>query len=226
MPKKQIKKEIKKFEIARRTDLNPETLLPVIQNLTAYGFNIADIGIMLGFVGSDPEGWFYRLKEKYPEINKALEIGKNLGDIELIRTAIQESLGYWIEEEEVLSQNVFEIPVVGLGEKCKPMQDKWVKKDKKTKKRYIQPNTQLLFKLLCCRLPEFFSDVKKIEVNKRSISLKGNIEDEIKQFAGALLHTIKPEITEAEFEPKNVSDAGTVLPNDSNESPREHPVSD
>lgn len=225
MAKHKIKTEIKKFEIAKRTDLNPDNLLPVIQNLTALGFTIADVGIMLGYCGKDPEGWFYRLKEKYPDINKALEIGKNLGDIELIKTAMQESLGYWIEEDEILSENVFEIPVVGLGEKCKPMKDKWVKKEKKTKRKFIQPNTQLLFKLLCCRLPEFFSDVKKIEVDKRSISLKGNIEEEIKQFAGALLHNIAEPI-EAEFEPTNVRDTGTVLPTDSNESTGKYTVSD
>lgn len=221
---KRVKKEIKKFEIARRTDLNPETLLPVIQNLTAYGFNIADIGIMLGYTGADPEGWFYRLQEKYPNVEEALKVGKSLGDIELIKTAMQESLGYWIEEEETFAENVFNIPVVGLGEPAKPIQDKFVNKNKKTKKRYIQPNTQLLFKLLCCRLPEFFSDVKKIEVNKRSISLKGTIEEEIKQFAGALLHTINPEMIETDFEPKNIRHSPDVLPTNPEGGSGEHTV--
>ena len=202
MPKKKIKKEIKKFEIARRTDLNPENLLPVIQNLTAYGFNLADIGVLLGYVGKDPTAWLYNLRQKYPDVEEALQVGKQLGNIELIKTAIQESLGYWIEEEEIFANNV---PVIPVSDKpfgpAKPMQDRYINKSRKTKRKFIQPNTQLLFKLMCCRMPEFFSETHKIQIDKRSIELKGNIEQEIRQFAGALLHVV-----DAEFEPKETKD--------------------
>ena len=69
---------------------------------------------------------------------------------------------------------------------AKPMQDRYINKSRKTKRRFIQPNTQLLFKLMCCRMPEFFSDTRKVEIDKRTLELKGDVSAEIKGFAGAL----------------------------------------
>jgi hypothetical protein len=219
MPKKK-KINTKKFEIARRQEVNVDSLLPVIQNLTGQGFNLSDVGMLLGYAGDKPDRWLYNLRQKYPEINDAITIGRQAANAELIRTAFQEATGYWIEEEEVLAENIphFPAPDVPFGEP-KPMQDKYINKEKKTKRKFIQPNTQLLFKLLCCRLPEFFSDVRKVEIDKRSLELKGTISDEIKSFAGALYRAIntddlnnstkgvEPHEVEAVFEPS------TVLPN-------------
>lgn len=163
----------KKFEIARRSDFS-DVLLPVIQNLTANGYNLSDVGTLLGYAGQDPEGWLERLRERYPDLKEAIQVGKEVANAELVRTAFQEAVGYWIEEEEIYANYNKE-------------EHTFLDKSKKTKRRFISPNTQLLFKLLCCRMPEYFSDTRKIQVDKRSIEVKANIEEEIKGFAGALL---------------------------------------
>ena len=176
------KQTIKKFELQKSTELSPD-ILPVIQNLATQGFTLADIGMFLGFAGKDPEGWIRRLQEKYPDIKEALQVGKSAADMELIRTAFNEAVGYWIEEEEVTQQKI--------QNPTDPTKTKWVDKWKKNKKRFVAPNAVLLFKLLCSRLPEYFSDIRKIEVDKKIMELKGNIDDEILEFAGALGEAVR-----------------------------------
>ena len=215
MVKRKLQDKTKRYEIARRSEINADALLPVIQNLTAEGYNLSDVGMLLGYCGDSPANWLYNLRKKHPEITDAIQIGRQAANTELIRTAFQESVGYWIEEEEIFANNV---PVIPVSDKpfgpAKPMQDRYINKSRKTKRRFIQPNTQLLFKLMCCRMPEFFSDTKKVEINKKSLELKGTIEQEIKQFAGALYKIVSgedildskkqidnEEIIEAKFEP-------------------------
>ena len=43
----------KKFEIEKYSKLDIEPLLPTIQNLSAQGYDISDIGMILGFAGKD-----------------------------------------------------------------------------------------------------------------------------------------------------------------------------
>lgn len=176
------KQKIKKFELQKTNELSAD-LLPAIQNLAAQGFTLADIGMFLGFTGSDTEGWMRRLQEKFPATKDALQAGKDAADMELIRTAFQEATGYWIEEEELTKQKI-QSPI-------DPTKTQWIDKWKKTKKRFIPPNAVLLFKLLCSRLPEYFSDIRKIEVDKRTLELKGSIDDEILDFAGALGEAVR-----------------------------------
>lgn len=74
----------------------------------------------------------------------------------------------------------------------------------KRKKKHSKRNDQLLKFLLSNRLPEYFSDTKKIEINKKSIEIKADTEEQIKSFAGKLIDSLKEDhIIEAEFEPNS-----------------------
>lgn len=190
MPRKKQQTIDKKYELSRH-DYNV-SLLPVIQNLTAQGYSIADIGLLIGFGGRQPKSWMERLTNNNPEIKDAIELGKKAADAELIETAVKAATGYWIEEEEIEYDNLpfFPAPDKPFGD-AKPMQHKYIAKKKKVKKYFVQPNSQLLFKLLCNRMPEHFSDVRKVEVDKRELKLKADLtEKEIRQFAGNLYEAL------------------------------------
>jgi hypothetical protein len=66
----------------------------------------------------------------------------------------------------------------------------------KTKKKHAKKNDALLKFLLLNRLPEYFSDTKRVEINKKSIEIKGNTEKEIREFAGKLANFIDAEFVE------------------------------
>ena len=192
MPRKKKPKVLKTYELARGTSLSEEAL-PVIQNLSAQGYSIADIGLILGYAGTQPKHFMQRLQQQNPEIKNAIELGRKAVDVELIKTAFKETLGYWIEEEEIEYTNVpyFETPTSPRDNEPKEMIDKFIATKKKTKKRFVQPNTQLLFKLMCNRMPTHFSDVRRVEVDKKTMEIKANLtENEIKAFAGQLYSAI------------------------------------
>lgn len=179
-----------KYSIEKRQKINIEPLLPVIQNLTTQGHSLADIGMILGYSGKDPKSWLANLKKNKPEIQKAIEIGKSLADVELVRTAFKEATGYTIQE--------IQTEYKAVQDPANPDKTKWVAVKKKKNPKYIQPNTKLLFQLLCSRMPEYFSDTKKIEVNKQSIEIKAQTEEEIRAFAGKLMKIVDAEIIDSQ----------------------------
>lgn len=179
-----------KFEIVPHSKVDIEPLLPVIQNLTSQGYNLSDIGMLLGFSGKDPKSWIWRLKENYPEIRQAIEAGKGLVNVELVKTAFKEAVGYWIDEEETEYKR-FQKP-------NDPTKVEWIAIKKKKKPKYIQPNVILLWKLMCSRLPDLFQDTKKIEINKTSLEIKDATAEEIRRFAGKFSKIINAEFVETE----------------------------
>lgn len=187
------KKTIKKFEIQKRTTALSSDLLPTIQNLTAQGYTKADIGILLGFAGKDPEGWLKRLEAKFPTLAEAIQAGKDAGDIELVKTAFEQALGHWVDGGE-------EIRYKAVQDRQNPNKVKWVQSaKKKLPAKFIPGNGKLLFQLLCSRLPEYFSDTRRVEIDKKVLELKGNVKDEILGFAGALAAAVQPKEVECKF---------------------------
>jgi len=67
----------------------------------------------------------------------------------------------------------------------------YIEKSRKTKQKHVRPDTSLLFKLLCNRLPEYFSDTRKFEIDKRSVNAKVDMNKEISEFAGKLMDATK-----------------------------------
>lgn len=178
MPKKKPKE--KKYQIKKRTPFN-DALLPVIQNLTAEGRSLADIGMLLGYAGKSPIAWIKYIKNKYPEVADAIKVGTQLADTKLIVTAFDVATGYDVEELDVTLAGVRQIN----GE------IDYYEKSRKTKRKHIKPDSTLLFKLLCNRLPEYFQDTKKFEIDKRSVDAKIDMNKEISEFAGKLMDAAK-----------------------------------
>ena len=190
MDKKVVKKDTK-YELAKRTALD-NTFIPVIHNLLTKGYTLADVGMLIGYSGKDSEGWLRRLSADNTDLDLAIQEGIEAANIELIKTAFNECMGYWVEEEDITAQKEKITP------KGKNTYYKWTEKWKKTKKRFIPPNTALLFKLLCCRMPAYFSDLKKVEIDKRTLELQANLEDEILGFAGALAAAVQKKQVESQ----------------------------
>lgn len=175
------KKEPKiKYQIKKRTPFN-DALLPVIQNLTAEGKSLADIGMLLGYAGKNPAAWLKYVRNKYPEVADAMKVGTQLADTKLIVTAFDAATGYDIEEVDIEYVTINQIN----GD------TRHQEKSRKTKRKHVKPDTGLLFKLLCNRLPEYFSDTRKFEIDKRSIDAKVDMNKEISVFAGKLMQAAK-----------------------------------
>jgi len=170
-----------KYQIKKRTPFD-NNLLPVIQNLAAEQRSLADIGMLLGYAGKNPEKWIRYLKSKYPEVADALTAGARMADVKLIVTAFDAATGYDVEEEIIDYKNLPERKVDG-----QTIPATTVELGKKVKIKHILPDTTLLFKLLCNRLPEYFSDTKKVEIDKRSVDMEIDMNKEIASFAGKLM---------------------------------------
>lgn len=179
------KKEPKtKYQIKRRTPFNDD-LLPVIQNLTAEGRSLADVGMLLGYAGKSPAAWLKFLKNKYPEVADAIEVGAKMADTKLIVTAFDAATGYDIEELDI---EYVGIPTIDGGGLSKT---KFVERSRKVKRKHVRPDTSLLFKLLCNRLPEYFSDTKKFEINKRSVNATVDMNKEMAVMCGKLRKVVE-----------------------------------
>jgi len=180
MPKIKDLKKKSKYQIKKRTTFN-DALLPVIQNLTAEGRSLADIGMLIGYSGKNPAAWLRYVKNKYPEVADAIESGAKLADTKLIVTAFDSAIGYDAEESD--TEYVVVPKIDGSF--------RYEEKSRKIKRKHIKPDTSLLFKLLCNRLPEYFQDTKKFEIDKRSVDAKIDMNKEISEFAGKLMDAVK-----------------------------------
>ena len=198
MDKKVVKKDTK-YELAKRTALD-NTFIPVIHNLLTKGYTLADVGMLIGYSGKDSEGWLRRLSADNTDLDLAIQEGIEAANIELIKTAFNECMGYWVEEEDITAQKEKITP------KGKNTYYKWTEKWKKTKKRFIPPNTALLWKLLMSRMPQHFNESKRIEIDKKSIELKGEIESEIKSFAGQLMDALSDDIEIRRVDSREIED--------------------
>ena len=126
------------------------------------------------------------LKKNCASIDDFLEVARQRADIALVVAAVKAALGYDYEETE---ERISKVPKRGSN-------DQTIIVDVVTgvtkRKKHAKKNDALLRFLLLNRLPEYFSDTKKIEINKKVIEIKGNTEKEIKEFAGRLLDVINP----------------------------------
>ena len=92
--------------------------------------------------------------------------------------------GYDIEEVQV---EMINNPRISSGN----VQNHYVEKSRKTTTKHIKPDSGLLFRMLCNRLPEYFSDTKTIDINKRSLDVHATVTAEIEDFAGKLIDAAK-----------------------------------
>lgn len=136
------------------------SLLPVIENLAKLGKSEADIGMIIGYAGRKPEKLMKQLKEQYPDVAIALEVGRRLADTELVTTAFEAAVGYDYTEETKDFKIVREVN----EETGEVSEERRLMKHKKMKK-HQRPDSAILRMLLLSRLPDYFIDSKKMVLN-------------------------------------------------------------
>lgn len=173
-----------------KKDVNAAFAL-VAKDLLENNQNVADIGTIVGALGEDSLKWLKDLKNECSSIDEFIEIARQRADIALIVAAVKTALGYKYEE---IDQNYIRVPA-GYDDAGIPKMRE-VPSSKKVKTKRALPNEALLRFILKCRLPEYFQDTQRIEINKKTIEIKEVAQKEIEEFGRKLLESIKNKGTE------------------------------
>jgi len=137
---------------------------------------------VLGALGEDSLKWLKDLKAECDTIDEFLELATKRADIALIVAAVKCALGYEYEE---IDQNFLRVPA-GYDDNGKPVMRE-VPSNKKVKTKRALPNEALLRFILKCRLPEYFQDVQRVEINKKTIEIKELAGRQIEEFGRKFL---------------------------------------
>lgn len=158
-----------------------KAILPVIQNAAAVGLNESDIGVLLGYLGENTQSWFKKIKKQYPEAKEAWEIGKQLADIHLVSKIYQAATGYESSDDDIEYKYVPDYSADGMIRGVKP-----VEQSKKTKIKRYKPDMEAAKLLVYNRLADYFKNVQKIQVDKRSVGIGTETPAELSDFITAL----------------------------------------
>ncbi|KKK89088.1 hypothetical protein LCGC14_2736610, partial [marine sediment metagenome] len=171
----------------RKRDTEEKHLTRLVTELIKDNPNLSDIGTIVGCLGEGSVKELEELKKNSGSIDEFLEVARQRADIALVVAAIKAAIGYdYIEEE----QEIRRIPRTG-ADGCIEIVE--TPGNKKIRKKHAKKSDALLKFLLMNRLPQYFSDVRKVEINKKVIEIKSNTEAEIRTFAGKLLSVIDSE---------------------------------
>ena len=132
--------------------------------------------MIIGCLGNDSKEWLADLKAECDSVEEFIELARKRADIALIAAAAKEAMGYKFKETDRNYKKNKDGDRIEIN--CK------------VKEKVARPNETLLRFLLRCRLPQYFTDVQKIEVNKKTIEIKELHAGEIKSFAGRLLEAV------------------------------------
>ena len=157
----------------------------VAKDLLENNQSVADIGTIVGALGDDSLKWLKDLKKECASVDEFIEIARQRADVSLIATAVKCALGYEYQEEDKTYRNILNHRDGAGAPVMKEIVD-----GRKVKTKRALPNESLLRFILKCRLPEYFQDTQRIEINKKSIEIKEISQKEIESFAGRLLDTI------------------------------------
>ena len=163
----------------------------VAKDLLENNQNIADVGTIIGALGEDSLKWLKDLKAECTTIDEFIEIARQRADIALIVAAVKCALGYEYQEEDKTYRNILN----NRDETGAPVMREVVD-GRKVKTKRALPNEALLRFILKCRLPEYFQDVQRVEINKKTIEIKEVAQKEIEEFGRKLLESIKNKGTE------------------------------
>lgn len=163
----------------------------VAKDLLENNQSVADVGTIVGALGEDSLKWLKDLKAECTTIDEFIELATKRADIALIVAAVKTALGYKYKE---IDQNYIRVPA-GYDEAGIPKMRE-VSGGKKVKTKQALPNEALLRFILKCRLPEYFSDIQRVEINKKTIEIKELAGREIEEMSRSLLESIKNKGTE------------------------------
>jgi len=147
-----------------------------------------DIGVIIGVLGEDSLKWLEGLKKECSTVEEFVEMARQRADISLIAAAVKAAMGYDYQESY---QNYLRVPA-GYDKAGNPVMRE-VPGNKQIKYKKALPNEALLKFILKCRLPEYFTDTQRVEINKKSIEIKEITAKEIESFGRKLLESIENE---------------------------------
>ncbi len=185
---KQKIEEVGVLDIARprKKASEDKQLAVIIKDLVKSDIDISDVGTIIACLKGDVKS-LKELKDECSSIDEFLELASKKANIALVTAAIEAAIGYdYIETEQLIRK------VPHYGENGK-LEIREVPADLKIKTKHAKKNDQLLKFILSNRLPEYFNDTKRVEINKKTIEIKANTEQEIRSFAGRLLDAFKDE---------------------------------
>lgn len=160
------------------------SLLPVVKNLAASGFNEADIGMLIGYAGKSPGKFLKKIQKKYPDVKTAFDIGKRIADTQLVVRAFEAACGYDYTEKSQ-EYRIIREENEETGEVTERRQ---LVKEKKNKK-HTRPDAAILKMMLLSRLPDYFIESKKVNINE-TINQEAT-EEEVARFFGKLYEVAK-----------------------------------
>ena len=177
----------------RKKASEDKQLAVIIKDLVKADIDISDVGTIIACLKGDVKS-LKELKDECSSIDEFLDLASKKANIALVTAAIEAAIGYDYVETEQLIRKVPHYDEHGKVE------IREIPADLKIKTKHAKKNDQLLKFILSNRLPEYFNDTKRVEINKKTIEIKANTEQEIRSFAGRLLDAFKDEkIIEAEI---------------------------
>lgn len=154
----------------------------VAKDLLENNQSIADVGVIIGALGEDNLKWLQDLKKQCTTVDEFIDIARQRADVALVAAATRAALGYEYEESY---QNYLKVPK-GYNEDGTPrMLD--VPSNRQVKKKRALPNEALLKFILKCRLPEYFQEVRRVEISKKTIEIKELAGRQIEEFGRKFL---------------------------------------
>ena len=182
----------RKYVLPARTQYDPN-FLPVLQNLTALGLTESDIGAIVGYQGAHSEDWLGNLKQRYPEVKEACDIGARTANANLVAHMYKTATGYdYVEEEYRRDPETGEMVLYKMVPKHQP--------GNATMAMFIATN----------RMPEQFKH--RIETTRKSfiIDAKGELSSEqIEKLAGTLMEESR-RVKQIESEVIDVESSGST----------------
>lgn len=167
-----------------------KALAVIAKDLIEDNASIADVGTILGTLQDTNEKWLLELKKECSTVEEFCEIASKRADIALISAAMREAIGYDYTEVQTDEKRIPDT----VDADGKILTWKWVSTGyKKMRKRHQKGNDALLRFILKNRLPEFFQDIQKVEINKKTIEIKTIAEDEIKAFGKQIIAKFETE---------------------------------
>ena len=174
--------------MARPRKNEGDALLLVVKDLIEGNQNISDIGTIIGVLGNNSTKWLEDLKKECSSVDEFLDVARQRADIELVSAAVRAAIGYTYEESY---QNYLKVPDGYDKSGIPKMRD--VPGNRQIKYKKALPNEALLRFILKCRLPEYFHDVQRVEINKKTIEIKELAGREIEEFGRKFLELAKNE---------------------------------
>jgi hypothetical protein len=162
-------------------------LLPVIKGMAALGHSEADVGLVIGYTGRNPEKFFKQLCEEVPEAAEAYKVGTQLANTELVTRAWEVANGY--KYKETVKEYIFEDELDNDGNPTGRRIKTLVKE--KNYNRVRDADSSMLKMLLISRMPEHFTDSKKAPSDFDPIGGYDPTADEIAHFAGEFAKMLK-----------------------------------